>query len=804
MQQTLRPYVTTGLAVVGVGLIAVPPVTSNLPQLQHQLATVEQRPVALTADGDFFSPYTDLFNHTIANLQALNQNSVDMFGLLEHIFTNPQQALAGIPDVINIFTNAMPTIDAQLLPFPADISIQLPLWINSLLAGIGPWVTLFNAMQDVLRDVFDFSDPMGALSALFGAPATLLDAFLNGSTGLNYGDLSIPLFNGLLTPGQPIDANFDIGSLVEMSGFGDTSITELLTQAGIGDIPLDTLITDLLDQAGFGHMTPVDLLNDFGIGTEPLSELLIGVFNEAGIGNPTIAQLLTDLGGISPDDSIASLLIALLNAPEVGIGNPTISELILSLVGGDDQSVGGLIKDLLGASGGESLASLVDPTWTVGGLITDALGNPPLTDLFAQLGLGDVNIGTGLVSVLGPMGEESLLSLLNSGFLGPDITGDTGLLDLLASMFPPGATLEELMADFGTMTLGQLMEEMPAGEGFPPDTMIVDIRLTELLSTVYLPGQTIPLGDTPLSQIPGFPPDMASLVEKAGNPTLNALLGTNTVGETLQNLGLYDATMTQLVQSVGLSDYELAVLFQGLGNLSGNVTLEEFFTDLGFNPTLAQIVEGLFQGMGLGDTSVLTLLEDWGLGSIGLQNLIDALGLQNLGIQDMLNDLGLNNIDLDMFIDRLGLSGISIAGLLSGLGLDNTHLDDFINSLLGGVSIGSMLDGLGLDEVHLDSFITDVMTSVLGDPTLGTLLGWLGLDNYDLDTIVGNLGLDGVTLNSLLTDLGIGSLDINGLVDGLGLSDLGLLSINGDFFGMAAEWLNDIPNQIAAALGFPG
>ncbi|BBX24865.1 hypothetical protein MTER_42760 [Mycolicibacter terrae] len=419
------------------------------------------------------------------------------------------------------------------------------------------------------------------------------------------------------------------------------------------------------------------------------------------------------------------------------------------------------------------------------------------------MGLGDVNIGTGLVSVLGPMGEESLLSLLNSGFLGPDITGDTGLLDLLASMFP-GATLEELMADFGTMTLGQLMEEMPAGEGFPPDTMIVDIRLTELLSTVYLPGQTIPLGDTPLSQIPGFPPDMASLVEKAGNPTLNALLGTNTVGETLQNLGLYDATMTQLVQSVGLSDYELAVLFQGLGNLSGNVTLEEFFTDLGFNPTLAQIVEGLFQGMGLGDTSVLTLLEDWGLGSIGLQNLIDALGLQNLGIQDMLNDLGLNNIDLDMFIDRLGLSGISIAGLLSGLGLDNTHLDDFINSLLGGVSIGSMLDGLGLDEVHLDSFITDVMTSVLGDPTLGTLLGWLGLDNYDLDTIVGNLGLDGVTLNSLLTDLGIGSLDINGLVDGLGLSDLGLLSINGDFFGMAAEWLNDIPNQIAAALGFPG
>ena len=43
MQQTLRPYVTTGMAVAGVGLVAVPAVASNLPQLQHQLALVEQQ-----------------------------------------------------------------------------------------------------------------------------------------------------------------------------------------------------------------------------------------------------------------------------------------------------------------------------------------------------------------------------------------------------------------------------------------------------------------------------------------------------------------------------------------------------------------------------------------------------------------------------------------------------------------------------------------------------------------------------------------------------------------------------------------
>lgn len=793
MQHTLRPYVTTGLAIVGVGLVAVPPAASQLPQLQRQV--VEQRAVALTADGDFFSPYTDLFNHTAANLQALNQNSVDMWGLLQHIFTNPQQVLAGIPDVINIFTNPLPTIDAQLLPFPADISVQLPTWMSSMLAGMGPWIALANAWQDLMGQIFNFNDPMAALSALVGAPAILLDAFLNGHDGLDIGGFSIPLFNGLLTPAQPLGISIDIGTIVDASGMGDQTLTGLLSEAGIGDTPLDTLIIDLLDQFGFGHMTPVDVLNEFGIGTESLSNLLIGLFNEAGIGNPTIAQLLTDLGGISPDDSIASLLIALLNSTD--IGNPTLSELILDLVGGDNQTVGGLIKDLLGASGTESLASLVDPSWTVGGLLTDAMGNPPLTDFFEQLGLGSMTLGTALGSLFGEMGDDTLIDLLNNGFLGPDFTGSTGLMDMLGSMFPPGTTFSDFIGDYGNQTIGQVLAAIPTGEntlGIDPLTPLTDIKFTQLMSIAGI-------GDTPLAELS---PENASLIEKIGNPTLNALMGTNTVGETLQNLHLYDATVSQMVQAMGLSNFQLETLFEGLGNLSGNVTLEEFFTDLGFNPTLNELMASLLDGMGLGDTSLLTLFEDWGMGSVGLTNLIDALGLDNLNIASMLNALGLNNIDLDMFIDRIGLSGISIAGLLSDLGMDNRHLDEVINDLLGATSIGSMLGGLGLDEVHLDSFITDLMTSVLGDPSLGTLLGWLGLDNNDLDTIIANLGLDGVSINSLLTDLGLGATTIDDLISGLGLSDLGLLDVNADFYGLLPEWFNNIPQQIAEALGFFG
>lgn len=800
MQQTLRPYVTAGLAVVGVGLVAAPPVTSHLPQLQRELAVVQHLDVELT---DFFQPWTDLFANTTANLQSLNQNSVDMWGLMVHIFTNPTQALAGIPDVINIFTNPLPGLDVQALPFPVDVDLQLPLWATSLLTGIGPMITVFNAMQGLISQIFDFSDPMGALSALLGAPATLLDAYLNGSASFDFLGFSIPLFNGILTPAQP-PISIDIGTIVDASGFGDSTITELLTQAGIGDTPLDTLIIDLLDQLGFGHMTPVDLLEEFGIGTQSLSSLLIGLFDEAGIGNPTIAQLLTDLGGISPDDSIASLLIALLNAPEVGIGNPTLSELILGLVGGDDQTVGGLIKDLLGAQGSESLSSLVDPSWSIGSLLRDSMGNPPLTDFFEQIGLGGITVGS-LTGILGEYGDQTLIDLLNDGLL-PGVDGNTGLLEMLASMFPPGSTLVDLLGDMSTQTVGELLSSMPVGEndlGIDPTIPLANIKFTELMDIAGMGSQTLGF----LAGCDNTPaPSNCSLLSLAGvtNNTLNSLFGTNTVGQTLQGLNLYNVTMAQALQALGINTYQLQDLFDGLGNLSGNVTLSEFLNELGFNPTLSELMANLLEGMGLTDTTLNSLFEDWGLGSIGLGSLIDALGLDDLNIRAMLDNLGLNNIDLDMVIDRFGLSGISIAGLLSDLGFDTRHLDQVIEELLGGVSIGSMLGGLGLDEVYLDSFITDVMTSLLGDPSLGTFLGWLGLDNYDLNTIIGNLGLDGVTINSLLTDLGLGSLDISTMLEGMGLSDLGLLDFNSDFYGLLPQWLNEIPQQIAEALGFYG
>lgn len=71
MQQTLRPYVTAGIAIVGSGLIAATPVATPL----ASVPTV--RDVALTAGGglpDLVAPWTEVFNEASRNATTLTQN----------------------------------------------------------------------------------------------------------------------------------------------------------------------------------------------------------------------------------------------------------------------------------------------------------------------------------------------------------------------------------------------------------------------------------------------------------------------------------------------------------------------------------------------------------------------------------------------------------------------------------------------------------------------------------------------------------------------------------------------------------
>lgn len=793
MQQTLRPYATTGVAIVGAAVIAVVPAAPQLLDGQRQLARIEAHAVRLAAEsGDVFGPYVDLITNTLANLQNLGEHAFD-FPILTQFFSDPSGSIANIPDALALLTNLMPTLDVSLLPLPAHLGVELPVWADNLLAGLGPLVTTGTAIGDVITQVLDvFSDPLGALSALVGAPATVLDALLNGTTGIDLMGSTLPLFNGLLVGGQPFDLTLNVGELVNAFGMGELTLTDLLGDFGTQTIP--SLLTQLLDSMGIGDLTPVGLLDQLGIAQESLATLLIDLLSSTGMGDESIAELL-DQFGMGGDTTVASLLIQLLDSSD--IGNPTITGL-LDEFGYGQMTLGNALIQLLDSMGigTTAISSLVPADTTVGGLLTPMLGDTTITGLLGSM--GEMTMPELITVMFGDYGQQTLTELITAGDLGP-VSLDTPLMQLFTELLlPPGYTLGDLLEagdpSIANMQLGPLIDtfpvpDMPGIGPYPPGTNMGEMRFTDLLTVAGV-------GNQHLSELD---PSQADLAGKIGDPTLNQLLGNNDVDTTLQNLGLYDVTMGELIQSMGSGVWTLQIS-DLIDSLNITTTVGDFLTSLGFNPTLTDMVTGLLDGMGLGDVTLNQLLSDWGLDNVTASSVIDQLGFNDLYVVPILNALGFNNLDLDTVVDRLGLD-VTINQLLTNIGLDQVHLDSVINSLFGDITMGPILNGLGLNDVTLN----DVIESLLGEVNVGKLLTDLGLNTNDLNTVVTEF-LDGIgwgdtTINSLLGDLGIAGLDVNTLLSNLGLDDLDIFNVTtSDFFGPIAEGLINLPQQIADAL----
>lgn len=798
MQQTLRPYVTTGVAIVGVAVIAVVPAA---PQLLdgHQAAHSQQHAVRLVAGpGDPFTPYVDLITNTLSNLQALGSHAFE-FPILSQFLSDPSGSIAHIPDALNLLSNLTPTIDVGTPGLPLDLTIDLPMWLTRTLAQLGPLMTLTNAAQSIGTQISDGN----AFAAILGAPATLLNGLLNGTDGIDILGTNVPLFNGLLVSGQPFDLNMNVGDLVNAVGFGDKTIADLL--GDFGNQSMQTLFTDLLNSLGVGGLTPVGLLDQMGVGQESVVNLLMSLVDSTGMGDESVAALL-DQFGYGGDTTVASLLIGLLDSSD--IGNPTITEL-LGQFGLGDATLGSLIKDMLDPTGmgSATLPSLLDPTMTLGGLLTGMVGDQTFTDMLTGLGVGDMTLPEAIAMMMGDYGTQTLVELLGQGFLGP-VDPSAPLIDVFQAMLPPGYDFNDLLTagdnPVGLMTIGELVQL--GANPYGPGTM-ADMKFTDLLTMVGI-------GDQTLMDLAGGPtnPD-ASNINKIGNPTLNNLLGTNTVEQTLQNLRLWDVNINELVAALGpagqpgMTNYPISDLLTALtlGPNYQEVSLADFLTSIGFNPDLNTLLAGFVDGLGLGDATLVQLLSLWGLNNVSMSSIIDQLGLNNLNLVSMLNALGLNNLDLDTIIDRLGLSNIYLTSLLDNLGLNTVHLDTVINSVFGNLTMGSILDNLGLDNVTLDAMLSSLLGGLLGDTTLSSVLTSLGMDTNTLDSIVSELltglGLSDATINTLLGDLGIDNTDMNSILDGLGLSGIDALSVQtGDFFGPIADALINLPQQIAAAL----
>ncbi|MGV0750414.1 outer membrane porin GjpA [Mycolicibacter heraklionensis] len=262
MQQTLRPYVTAGIVMVGSGLVAVTPVATPVAEVSVV------RDVALTADGgivgSLLGTWQDVWNETSDNVSRLlqnyylapnvsfqqflanqgdfwqqvfddptNLNSVmaQMQDNLEKVLTGYSLGGASAETIATVHNHMLSSGDGvtdllghiglvqllpQFLPAGIDPAMVTPIvnFLSSPLSGmimgmigpgISPWVALLNSIE--AND--SFTDTLANMSGAFFNGATLsLDSLLpliNHAgffpPGLSMEHLDIA-FGGLFTPGS--------------------------------------------------------------------------------------------------------------------------------------------------------------------------------------------------------------------------------------------------------------------------------------------------------------------------------------------------------------------------------------------------------------------------------------------------------------------------------------------------------------------------------------------------------------------------------------------------------------------------
>jgi hypothetical protein len=463
MQQALRPYVTTGVAIVGASMIAVTPVAA--PPIGVQV-----RPVHLVdAWSDFLAESATNWQNILSGADSTAINQV--VGLLT---TNPDGVLGAL-------ANLTPDVTTNLTSLPGQITVGLPPGLALGIAQLGAWGAGLTALGEVA--------PTYAANP-YEATATILNGFFNGQDNVSLlnGAITIPLWNGLITPLQPVSV--------------DLNLTALINALGLGNAPLSSLdLSSLLSQLGLGNLSLGSLFSDLGLSTKGLGTLLADATNPV----TTLNGLLNLLGlnGLGTGDGITLTLTNILS----GLGldtNVNLSTLSLSTV--------------LGAFGLTSNIPLLSDT------IGSLLGTTNLDNIVNNI----VNslLGSTLGSLLTPL-ESTLKTVLDGAIAGDlnitvgqllGVTGTTpeALLSALGVSIPNGLTIGGILSHLGfssstgDLTLGGLLSDL--GNPFGA------LNITDLLNGLNL--GTL-LGDLGLSNLPV---DLTNLGDLSGL-TLGGLLG---------------------------------------------------------------------------------------------------------------------------------------------------------------------------------------------------------------------------------------------------------------------------------------
>lgn len=446
MQEPLsRSCVTAGIALVGAGIVTVAPVAVPPP------ASAGSPYVALTTS------YGDLFSNTWDNIERISANAdwSAISQLFAAVFSNP----VGVIGAASNFTLGVDTDTASL---PATLSVQLSPGLELLIAGLASHAATLDALFGVVDDL---GDPSTAFTALFNAPATLLDAHLNGQHNLSLlgGIVSIPVFNGVLAPEQNLEIDLDLSRLLEMLGLGTPDLSNLNLDGVIDQIRLGTLtVGGLLSGLGFSEEGVGDLLT-LATNVSTLGDLLDFLsLGDLGLSRYSLTALLGELG---PDTDFYRDLDL-----DLPLGNFGLVD-VLSAFGIDAQIPVGLGQVLVGLGdgnlAGEHLGSLLSDV----GLLSQLLSwlNATAADLFDPIPLLGPLL-TDLVSDL--VGADDLEALLNTFTVG-DLLGDLRIDDTVGSLL--GSVGNALMF-VGNLTIGGVLEDL----GFTDS--IGDLTLRDVLN----------------------------------------------------------------------------------------------------------------------------------------------------------------------------------------------------------------------------------------------------------------------------------------------------------------------------------
>jgi hypothetical protein len=731
MQQTLRPYVTAGIAIVGASLIAVTPVAPPAPNVQ-------QRALKLV-------DYTEYDASQLTSATEANWSGLESILSSSHWLSDPD-----ISQGLSTLFSDLSTGASNAVTNPLSLLAEGGLGLLSTDYAANAALNALTGVEDNVESALSSQDYTLALTDLENGPTTVLYAFLNGYPDVTGSGLISPEF-GLLTNTTDGAATGQIDGLAQIS---NTLADEIANLGGAnlttGSLPLVTgnldltvslnqILTDLGLPSGFSVN---DLLTDLGL--SPTANVLpsltvgdlLGDLNLSDSSGISLGSILSDLGS-STDISLGQILSDLGLSDTSGI---SLGSILSDLGSSTDISVSSLLGDLgLSATDGISLGSILSD---LGGS-TDISVSSILTDL----GLSDTS-GISLGTILSDL----------------DLSDSTGI------------SVSSILSDLGVSSSGDLT--LPTGT-LSVDTILSDLGIDPSGSlsglSVSIPVDTL-LGDLGI-QTSGnitLPVSLDSIIQ----PLLSGTIY-NTVKSLLGSTGSNDLTipisdvygalgLSSLVGSngditIGLPSISISTILSDLGvNTSGDITL----------PSLTVSISSILSDLGINSSGTLSLGDV--LGALGVSDTDTAI---NIG--QVLSSLGLNDTDtigLSSILSSLGLSStdnLSIGDVLSALGISSTDTID-LSSLLSSLglsstdelTIGDVLSYLGLgdsDNISLSSILSGLGLSSTDSLTLGNVLDTLGLTDsstiplpsFSIDNILTDLGIN--PDSSLLTDLGIPS-----------------------------------------------